>query len=384
MNNSLEKTHDDLREKNNNLLIQKDLLQNEFHSLKNSYENEKTSSVCLVNRVNELEATVQLLNAENSRLKDRESCGLAEIAKMEAMLSQLRKEKSSLEHQLKNIELNISENVTQQAVGSDLVSDVLSKFNEERKARQAAEERTQEIEKTLQMFTSDIKYLKEELGKRDKEWSDELTRRKEAESELARKSSEYTEMSTDLSNAKILEKHLNKILSDLKEESSSLKEECDRLRKVSLETENTKIKKLQEEIDELKTMNQLYRSQRLENYEEIENLGRERDKLKCDHIQLAEEMLVSRLFEYLYSMRYLVFCFFFVLLSDNLRQKYDHQRQKTESEYSTRLMAEQRVASLEQAINLYEQKSQDSLRKYLNEIETVLFLILIEIVVLKI
>lgn len=68
----------------------------------------------------------------------------------------------------------------------------------------------------------------------------------------------------------------------------------------------------------------------------------------------------------------LLFIYFvFLLLSDNLRQKYDHQRQKTESEYSTRLMAEQRVASLEQAINLYEQKSQDSLRKYLNEIETV-------------
>lgn len=110
----MEKTNDDLREKNNNLMIQKDLLQNEFQSLKSSYENEKNSGVCLVNRINELEATVQLLNAENSRLKDRESWSLSEMAKLEQMLSQLRKEKSSLELELKNIELNLSENDQQQ------------------------------------------------------------------------------------------------------------------------------------------------------------------------------------------------------------------------------------------------------------------------------
>lgn len=166
----------------------------------------------------------------------------------------------------------------------------MKKFNEERKARQAAEERTQEVEKSAQMLASDVKYLKEELNKRDKEWNDEQTRRKEVESELARKCADAVELNTDLSNAKILEKHLNKILSDVKEENASLREECDRLRKVSLETENTKVKKLQEEIDELKTMNQLYRSQRLENYEEIENLGRERDKLRSDNSQLAEDM----------------------------------------------------------------------------------------------
>lgn len=91
INSSLEKTSDDLREKNNNLLIQKDLLQNEFHSLRNSYENEKNAGVCLVNRINELEATVQLLNAENGRLKDRESYGMSEMAKMESLLNQLRK-----------------------------------------------------------------------------------------------------------------------------------------------------------------------------------------------------------------------------------------------------------------------------------------------------
>jgi hypothetical protein len=83
------------------------------------------------------------------------------------------------------------------------------------------------------------------------------------------------------------------MLSDLKEENLNLKEECDRLRKISLESENMKIKKLQEEIEELKTMNQLYRSQRLENNEEIENLGRERDKIKRDNLQLGEELFVK-------------------------------------------------------------------------------------------
>lgn len=123
------------------------MLQNEFQSLKSLYENEKNAGVCLVNRINELEATVQLVNAENSRLKEQESFNLNEMAKLECLLNQLRKEKQSLEHQLKNIELNISEqdeseqqqNHLDDASRGDLVNDVLKKFNEERKARQAAE-----------------------------------------------------------------------------------------------------------------------------------------------------------------------------------------------------------------------------------------------------
>ncbi len=166
----------------------------------------------------------------------------------------------------------------------------MKKFNEERKTRQTAEERTHELEKCAKMLTADVKYLKDECVKKERELGDETSRRKEMECDLARKTHELNELATDLSNARILEKHLNKILGDLKEESTALKEECDRLRKVSLDQESVKIRKLQEEIDELKTMNQLYRSQRLENYEEIENLGRERDKLKCDSSQLADEM----------------------------------------------------------------------------------------------
>lgn len=168
----------------------------------------------------------------------------------------------------------------------------MKKFNEERKARQAAEERMQEFEKTVKLLSSDVKYLREEASKLERECNDEAQRRRDVEAELLKRAQEVNELSTDLSNARILEKHLNKILADSKEESTALKEECDRLRKCSLDNENVKIKKLQEEIEELKTMNQLYRSQRLENYEEIENLGRERDKLKCDNLQLMEEMLV--------------------------------------------------------------------------------------------
>jgi hypothetical protein len=51
----LEKSNDELREKNNNLLIQKDLLENEMKNLKISIENEKNSNISLINRLNESE-----------------------------------------------------------------------------------------------------------------------------------------------------------------------------------------------------------------------------------------------------------------------------------------------------------------------------------------
>lgn len=87
----MEKSNDDLREKNNNLMIQKDLLQNEFFSLKNSFENEKNANTSHLNRLNELESNLQFLNAENSKLRDRENFSINEMSKMESMLNQLKK-----------------------------------------------------------------------------------------------------------------------------------------------------------------------------------------------------------------------------------------------------------------------------------------------------
>lgn len=82
---------------------------------------------------------------------------------------------------------------------------------------------------------------------------------------------------------------MNKIWCDLKEENIKLKEECDKLRKISLESENNKIKKLQEEIEELKTLNQLYRSQRLESDEELAALAREKEKIKLEMNHFRKE-----------------------------------------------------------------------------------------------
>ena len=96
-------------------------------------------------------------------------------------------------------------------------------------------------------------------------------------------------MANLVANHKIKEKHFTKNALELKDENATLKAECDKLRKMSLDTENTKIKKLQEEIDELKTMNQLYRSQRLESDEEIGQLVRDADKLKFESAHLKKE-----------------------------------------------------------------------------------------------
>ena len=47
-----------MREKNNNLLIQKDLLENDTINLKAAVENEKNSNTLLASRVNELESNI--------------------------------------------------------------------------------------------------------------------------------------------------------------------------------------------------------------------------------------------------------------------------------------------------------------------------------------
>lgn len=356
INNSLEKTNDDLREKHNNLLIQKDLIENDLNNLKNSLDNEKSSNIQLINRINELDSNIQTISIENNKLKDKENFNMNEITKLKSLLSQLEKEKSNLEFQLKNIEQNINQNELEtgstNGVGSssDLVNEISKKFNIERKARHLAEEKTIDLEKSIQILNSDIKYLKDDLNKKEKDFNEKITElinvKKELENDLLRKNQDMNDLNSEISNLKIKEKHFTKICSDLKEETSNLKDECDRLRKISLDTENTKIKKLQEEIDELKTINQLYRSQRLESDEELNNYAREKEKLKSDYLQIKKEL-------------------------ENLSIKFEMQKQKVESEYSARCLAEQRCLNMEQALGLQEQKSEENFRKNSTELENV-------------
>ena len=174
------------------------------------------------------------------------------------------------------------------------MSEIVKKFNEERKSRQLAEDKALELEKKLKLVNSDIKYLKEDLIKKEKDFNDEIVKymsvKKELDLELLKRTQELSEFNSEISNLKIKEKHLTKIVQEVKEENGRLKEEGDKLRKISLETENNKIKKLQDEIDELKTMNQLYRSQRLESEEEINTYVREKEKIKSDFTQLKKEL----------------------------------------------------------------------------------------------
>ncbi len=355
INNLLEKTNDDLREKHNNLLIQKDLIENDLNNLKNSLENEKSSNIQLINRINELDSSIQAINIENNKLKDKENFNMNEIAKLKSFLSQLEKEKSNLEFQLKNIEQNINQNEletgpTNGGSSNDLVNEISKKFNIERKARHLAEEKTIDLEKSIQILNSDIKFLKDDLKKKEKDFNDKITElinvKKELENDLLKKNQDMNDLNSEISNLKIKEKHFTKICSDLKEETGNLKDECDRLRKISLDTENTKIKKLQEEIDELKTINQLYRSQRLESDEELNNYAREKEKLKSDYLQIKKEL-------------------------ESLSVKFEMQKQKSESEYSARCLAEQRCLNMEQALGLQEQKSEENFRKNSTELENV-------------
>ncbi len=110
VNNQIEKLNEEMKETQNTLLIQKDLIENEMTNLRSLYETEKTTSLSLFGRVNELEASLQAATAENSKLKDKEGFNLNEVSKFQQLLGQLEREKANLEDQLKNLEQNINQN----------------------------------------------------------------------------------------------------------------------------------------------------------------------------------------------------------------------------------------------------------------------------------
>ena len=146
------------------------------------------------------------------------------------------------------------------------------------------------------MANSDLKFLNEEFVKLQKIYQSERDKNKELKLEVEQEIQKRTQSQIDLSdmlndnsNIKIKEKQLTKQVQDLNEECANLRSECENLRKMMIDTENFKIKSIQEECDELKQMNQLYRSQRLELGEENEALLKDQLRLKQDLMQMQKE-----------------------------------------------------------------------------------------------
>jgi chromosome segregation ATPase len=174
--------------------------------------------------------------------------------------------------------------------------EIEKKFSEERKAYLALENKILELEQKNKIYDSDLKFLNQEFVKLQKSYKMEqencCSLKLELEQEIQKRAqlqSELSEMLNENSNLKIREKQLIKQVQDVCEESNNLKSECENLRKLLIDSENYKIKSIQDECDELKQMNQLYRSQRLELGEENDALIKQCDKFKQDIIHLQKE-----------------------------------------------------------------------------------------------
>jgi hypothetical protein len=146
------------------------------------------------------------------------------------------------------------------------------------------------------MLNSDLKFLKEEIYKLQKNLNFQLDKEKSIKLELeqeihkrAQIQNEFSEFNQELTNFKIKDKQSMKMIQDLTDEKFNLTDELNKLRKYINDFENYKFKALNEELDELKQMNQLYRSQRMELGEENELLSKDKDKLKQDTMQLQCE-----------------------------------------------------------------------------------------------
>jgi hypothetical protein len=205
------------------------------------------------------------------------------------------------------------------------------------------------------MLNSDLKFLNEEFVKSQKSYQSELDKSKnlkiELEQEIQKRlqlQQDNSDMLNENSNLKIKEKQLTNQIKDLNEECLNIKLECENLRKLMVNTENYYIKSIQEELDELKQMNQLYRSQRLELGEENEMLFKERDRFKQDINQIQKE-------------------------KDNLSQLLEQQIARAETEQSAHYLAEQKLISFDKEIMLLKHNQNENKQKYTNEIQIVSF-----------
>ncbi|KAL5277687.1 ROCK2 family protein [Megaselia abdita] len=294
-----------------NLQTQRDSLQQEIEELQSQLAQDKKQLTQIQEVKSDLESKLQKLTSELDRSQKREQQSLEDNRNLTGKISVLEKSNASLDLELKaaqeryrnevraHQETEKSRQATRQETSAQDFKELQTKLNEEKSARQKAEQNTKEKEIQISMLTVDYKQMTQRLQKLQGECRQETEKvsalQSQMEEEAKKKNtllSEISLQSSSVAHLKSRESQLNKELTQLRETKKKLEEDVVQI-KNNHNKDILQMRELQDQLEAEQYFSRLYKTQCNDHREEVAEKTREIQDFKEERSSLKHQVQVA-------------------------------------------------------------------------------------------
>lgn len=309
----MEQKMEDLQAIITGLQAQRDVLQQEVTELETRLLQEKTARLQSVEIQKELENKIISLHSDMERCTKREMKALDDNRCLNEKISEMEKENASIELELKAVqnryqqELNTRQEIEKSRMANKAddmasmqeVKSLQAKLNEEKLARQKADQVSQEKERQISMLSVDYRQIQQRLQKLEGEYRQETEKvsvlQNQLETESNKKTSllsEFSLQSSEVAHLKAKEVQLIKEVQQLREMKKKFEEDMSKVKNAH-NADILQMKELQDQLEAEQYFSRLYKTQSSELREDVEEKSRsiqylEEEKSSIHHqLQLA-------------------------------------------------------------------------------------------------
>lgn len=356
LKSDMEQKMDELQSVLTGLQAQRDMLQQEVAELETRLAQERTARAQGAELQKELEGKIMTIHADLERCATREMKALEDNRCLNEKISDLEKENATIELELKAVqnryqqelktrqEIEKSRLVSKDDTSVQEVKALQAKLNEEKLARQKADQMSQEKERQISMLSVDYRQIQQRLQKLEGEYRQETEKvsvlHSQLEQEQLKKSSllsEFSLQSSEVAHLKSREVQLNKEVQSLRELKRKFEEDMSRV-KTAHNADILQMKELQDQLEAEQYFSRLYKTQSSELREETEEKSRDIRDLEDEKSSMFHQLQLAAA--------------------------------RADSEALARSIAEETVADLEKEKTMKELELKDLIAKHRNDIAT--------------
>ncbi|EDS36200.1 rho-associated protein kinase 1 [Culex quinquefasciatus] len=334
----------------------RDALQQDVADLQTRLAQERNARIQMTELQKELEGKLHSLGGDLERSVTREQQALEDNRCLSDRISDLEKENASIECELKAVQNRYHQEVRahQETEKSRLLNNeeanmqevkaLQTKLNEEKVARQKAEQNSQEKERQISMLSVDYRQIQQRLQKLEGEYRQEsekvLALHSQLEQEQSKKStllSELSLQSSEVAHLKAKEMQLVKEVQQFRETKRKYEEDIVKIKNAH-NVDILQMKELQDQLEAEQYFSRLYKTQSNEVREELEEKTRQIQDLEEERNSVLHQLTLAGA--------------------------------RADSEALARSIAEETVADLEKEKTMKELELKDLITKHRNELST--------------
>lgn len=333
---------------------QRDVLQQEVGNLEARLAQERNARTQFIEFETELESKIASLLAEIERYGLREQQSVEDNRVLSERISVLEKENATISLELKTAQNRYNQEVkahreteksrlmNKEEANMQEVKALQTKLNEEKLARQKADQMSQEKERQISMLSVDYRQIQQRLQKLEGECRQEsekvLALQSQLEQEQTKKSSLLSEISlqsSEVAHLKSKEMQLVKEITQLRETKRRFEDDITKIKNAH-NADILQMKELQDQLEAEQYFSRLYKTQSTELREENDEKARSLQELEEERDSLLHQLQIALA--------------------------------RADSEALARSIAEETVADLEKERTIKELEIKDMISKHRNEL----------------